>query len=178
MPIKTILSCLFALVLGSIAGAVIKVGYTLPGVLPTSGLFTYIVTSPLGLTVLKATAGKAGLMIAVVMRAFPWSVIVGAIAGAVLHKLTYQRVFCYSTLWLPIANAVLGQISLGEIATSSPEYFPAVQEAFGNLLWVNFSVYGWYFLALYSSYAVLKRFMHNNLAQRSGSDGSSATLQH
>lgn len=162
MPSENILSCLLTLVLGAIAGAVIKIGYTLPGVLPTSGLYTYIVTSPLGLMALKATSGKAGLLIAVVMRAFPWSVVVGAIAGLTLQKLTYQRAFCYSALWLPIANAILGYISLSEVSTSHPEYFPAIKRAFGDLLWVNSSVYGWYFLALYLSYTISKRFMHNN----------------
>lgn len=162
MSPKNILSCLLALVLGAIAGAVIKVGYTLPGVLPTSDLYTYIVNSPLGLVALKATSGKAGLMIAVVMRAFPWSVAVGAIAGLILHKITYQRVFCYSALWLPIANAVLGYISLSEISTSHPEYFPAIKQAFGDLLWVNSSVYGWYFLALYLFFAISRRFVPKN----------------
>ena len=46
MRFRSLLSFLFAVVLGVIIAVAIKVGYALPGFLPTSDLFMFVLESP------------------------------------------------------------------------------------------------------------------------------------
>lgn len=166
MRYKNVLSIVLAASLGVAIGAAIKVGYALPGFLPTTDLFMLIVTSPPGMLALKATSGKAGVMIADVIRAFACSVSAGLIAGVLLHKIKYQRVFCYSALWLPISNGVLGYLTIFTATNVPPVVMASAQAKFGELLWANLCIYGWYFFALYIAFAVSTRVMHNISVKR------------
>jgi hypothetical protein len=166
MRYKNALSIVLAASLGVAIGAGIKVGYALPGFLPTTDLFMFVVTSSPGILALKATSGKAGVMIAAVIRAFACSVSVGLIAGVLLHKIKYQRVFCYSALWLPISNGVLGYLTIITATNVPSAILASAQAKFGYLLWVNLCIYGWYFLALYIAFAISKRFTRNNSVKR------------
>jgi hypothetical protein len=157
MRFRTFLSFLFAVLLGVAVAVVVKVGFALPGVLPTSDIFMLILESPLGRFALAKRGGEGGVLIAIAIRAFTCSVIAGAIAGAVLRKLRFKRVFCYSALWVPIGNVVLGYIALSAASVSNPENVAAMQKNFGQLVWTDLWVYGWYFLALYVSFIVTNR---------------------
>jgi hypothetical protein len=157
MRLRTFLSFLFAVLLGAVVAAVIKVGFALPGVLPTSDIFMFILESPLGRFALAKRGGEGGVLIAIAIRAFTCSVIVGAIAGALLGKLRFKRVFCYSALWVPVGNVALGYIALSATSISNPEQVVAMQKNFGQLVWTDLWVYGWYFLALYVSFIVTSR---------------------
>lgn len=157
MQLRTFLSFLFAVVLGTVVAVVIKVGFVLPGVLPTSDLFMFILESPLGRFALAKRGGEGGVLIAIAIRAFTCSVIVGAIAGALLEKLRFKRVFCYTALWVPIGNAALGYVALSAASASHPEQIATMNRDFGRLVWTDLWVYGWYFLALYVSFIIASR---------------------
>lgn len=159
MRLKTFFSFLFAVLLGAAVAVVIKVGYVLPGILPTSDIFIFLIESPLGRFALAKRGGEGGVLIAIAMRAFPYSVIAGAIAGAVLTRLRFKRAFCYSALWLPISNVVLGYLDLSSASISNPESVVAMQKQFGQVVWTNLWVFGWYFLALYLSFIVTSRMI-------------------
>ena len=157
MRFRTLLSFLFAVVLGAIVGFVIKIGYALPGFLPTSDLFMFILELPLGKFALKTRGGEGGVLIAIAIRAFACSVTVGVIAGAVLRKVKFRRLFCYLALWLPIVDVTLGYRALIAASATTPERVATMQTNFGQVVWVDLWVYGWYFLALYVSFAVANR---------------------
>lgn len=157
MRFRSLLSFLFAVVLGVIIAVAIKVGYALPGFLPTSDLFMFVLESPLGKYALKTRGGEGGVLIAIAIRAFTCSVLVGAIAGAVLRKIRFQRSFCYSALWLPLVNVTLGYLALSAASASSPEQVAVMQKNFAQVVWTDLWVYGWYFLALYVSFVVANR---------------------
>jgi len=157
MRLRTLLSWLLAVTLGALVGFVIKVGFVLPGVLPTADLFMFMLESPLGKMALKARGGEAGVLIAIVIRALTCSVVAGVIAGAVLHKFRFPRAFCYSALWLPIRDFVFGYLGVLAATASSSTQVAIMQENFGRLVWTDLWVYGWYFLALYVSFAVASR---------------------
>lgn len=166
MRLRTFLSFLFAVLLGALVAVVIKVGFALPGVLPTSDIFMFILESPLGRFALAKRGGEGGVFIAIAIRAFTCSVIAGAIAGVLLRKLRFKRVFCYSALWVPIGNVALGYFALSAASTSSPEQLVAMQRNFGQLVWTDLWVYGWYFLALYVSLIITSRITLRPLAPR------------
>lgn len=164
MRLKPAISFVIAALLGTVAGVAVYVGYVLPGVLPTSDLFVYLVASEWGLAALHATSGKAGLMIAIAMRAFPYSVALGIVAGLCLWRFTFPRVFCYSALCLPVIRTVVGYVSISEISKSAPHYVSALEGRFGEVLWVHLCVYGWYFLALYLAYVISSRYRSSAVA--------------
>jgi len=157
MRLRTFFSFLFAVLLGAAVAVVIKVGFALPGVLPTSDIFMFILESPLGRFALAKRGGEGGVLIAIAIRAFTCSVIVGAIAGALLRKFRFKRVFCYSALWVPIGNVALSHITLSAASVSNPEEVAAMHKNFGQLVWTDLWIYGWYFLALYVSFIVTSR---------------------
>ncbi len=117
----------------------------------------FILESPLGRFALANRGGEGGVLIAIAIRAFTCSVITGAIAGTLLRKLRFKRAFCYSALWVPIGNVIVGYIALSTASVSSPETVGAMQKSFGQLVWTDLWVYGWYFLALYVSFIVTSR---------------------
>lgn len=158
MRLKPIVSFVIAALLGALAGASIYIGYVLPGVLPTSDLFAYLVTSEWGLAALRVTSGKVGLMIAIAVRAFPYSVALGIVGGLFLWRFKFPRVFCYSALWLPVVRTVAGYFTISEVSISAPHYVPALEGRFGEVLWVHLCVYGWYFLALYLAHVITSRY--------------------
>ena len=165
MRFRSIFSWFIAALLGAIVGAAVFVGYALPAILPPpTDLFMYLITSDLGREAIRATSGKAGSMLANVLRAFPVSVILGCVAGLLLRKFSFPRVFCYSALSLPVYRTLSWYIAISEASTSSPQHLPALQSKFGDVLWVNLCVYGWYFIALYISYAVANQFKSRPIA--------------
>ena len=97
-------------------------------------------------------------MIAIAVRALTCSVLVGIIAGVFLRKIRFKRVFCYAVLWVPLMDFVIGYLQL-HFAYSSlrPEQVAAGQKNFGQIVWADLWVYGWFFLALYVSYAIANR---------------------
>lgn len=157
MRYKTVLSFLFAVLTGTAVAVVVKIGYVLPGVLPTSGIFMFILESPLGRFALATRGGEGGLLIAIAIRAFACSVVAGAIAGALLGKIRFKRVFCYSALWVPLGNVALGYRALSAAPAADLEQVAAMQKALGQLVWTDLWIYGWYFLALYVSFIVASR---------------------
>jgi hypothetical protein len=157
MRFRSLRSFLFAALLGALVAVVIKIGYALPGVLPTSDIFMFILESPLGKFALAERGGEGGVLIAIAIRAFTSSVIVGAIAGAMLRKLRFKRAFCYSTLWAPLGNVALGYLALSAASASNSEQVFAMQKSFGQLVWTDLWVYGWYFLTLYISFIITNR---------------------
>jgi hypothetical protein len=78
MRLRTFLSFLFAVLLGTVVAVVIKVGFALPGVLPTSDTFMFILESPLGRFALAKRGGEGGVLIAIAIRAFTCSAMDGA----------------------------------------------------------------------------------------------------
>ena len=160
-----LLSLIPAVLLGVLFSAIIKIGYALPSVLPTTDIFMYIITSPLGVWAVKSIGGNAGVMIAVLINSFSNSVLIGVLAGIVLHNLFYQRIFFYSTLWLPISNFILGYITLFNISNSDAVYIPKLQEMFGRIIWTNFCVYSWFVMALFISFQATRKFMRNQSAK-------------
>lgn len=151
---RILLSFLFALLLGAIFAFVVTVGYVLPGFLPTTDVFMFILESPLGKYALEKRGGEGGLLIAIVIRAFTCSVLAGAVAGAVLHKIRFQRAFCYAALWVPLVNTYIGYLAVSAASASSPGRVAAMQQNFGQAVWADLWIYGWYFLALYISFLV------------------------
>ena len=157
MKIKPFLSGFIAVSLGALIGFAVHMGFALPGILPTSGLFMYILRSDLGHVALRATAGQAGPMIAVAIRAFPYSVVFGGIVGVVLRKFSCRRVLCYSVLLYPAIGAVLAHLAVREVSVSNPQQLSALQKDVGIAMWEYFCIYGWFFASLYASYAVSNR---------------------
>lgn len=157
MRLRTLLSWLLAVTLGALVGFVIKVGFALPGVLPTADLFMFILESPLGKMALKMRGGEAAVLIAAVIRAFTCSVLAGVIVGAVLHKFRFPRALCYSALWVPVIDCIFGYLRVVAASASSSTQVATVQENFGRVVWNDLWVYGWYFLALYVSFVVTSR---------------------
>jgi hypothetical protein len=169
MRFRTLLSCSLAVVVGAIVGIAIKIGYALPGFLPTTDLFMFILESPLGKAALRARGGEAAVLITIVIRAFTCSVLAGVIAGAILRKIRFKRVLCYSALWVPIVDFVLGFLFLSTASVSNPEQVDIMQKNFGQVVWTDLWVYGWYFLALYASFSVV-----NHITLRSTGPGQKA----
>jgi len=154
MRLRTLLSWFLAVTLGTLVGFVIKVGFALPGVLPTADLFMFLLESPLGKMALKMRGGEAGVLIAIVIRAFTCSVLAGVIVGTVLHKFRFPRAFCYSALWVPVIDCIFGYLRVVAASASSSTQVATVRENFGRVVWTDLWVYGWYFLALYVSFVV------------------------
>ena len=173
MGFRSLLSFVFAVVLGAVVAVAIKIGYALPSVLPTRELFIFILESPLGQYALKARGGEGGVLIAIAIRAFTCSVLVGAIAGAVLRKIRFQRSFCYSALWVPLVDVTLGYLAVSAASASSPEQVAIMQKNFGQVVWTDLWVYGWYFLALYVSFFIANRItLHSTgLARKAAQAG-------
>ena len=157
MRLRTFLSFLFAVLLGAAVAVVIKVGFALPGVLPTSDIFMFILESPLGQFALAERGGEGGVLLAIAIRAFAFSVTAGIIAGAVLRKLRFKRAFCYAALWVPLGNIAIGYLTLSAASASNSEQVFAMQKNFGQLVWTDLWVFGWYFLALYVSFIITSR---------------------
>ena len=162
MRLRTLLSWLLAVTLGALVGFVIKVGFALPGVLPTADIFMFILESPLGKMALKMRGGEAAVLIANVMRAFTCSVLAGVIVGAVLHKFRFPRALCYSALWVPTIDFIFGYLRVVDSSTSSSTQVATVQQNFGRVLWNDLWVYGWYFLALYVTFVVASRIIRRS----------------
>ncbi len=156
---KKLFSLISAILLGSLFGAIVKIAYALPSPLPTTGFYMYLITSPLGMLMLDSFGGKAGVLIAVLIKAAPNSMLIGIVAGITLHNINCQRTFFYSTLWLPMSNAILGYISIFNISDADVIYLPKLQEMFGSLLWQNFCIYSWFILSLFISFIVSRRIM-------------------
>jgi hypothetical protein len=147
MKLHRVLSCLIAATLGVAVWMVIRVGYALPGILPTSDLFVSLITSGLAREWMAATNGKAGILIAVLLRAFPWSSTTGFIAGAVfLGRFKYPRVFSYSVLFLPLLSMSMNYLGLSQ---AHSQQSAALVEAQHLQIWVSFSVLIWFFIAMY-----------------------------
>lgn len=154
MRLKTFFSCLFAVLLGAALAVAVKFGYNLPGVSAPTDLFMFILDSPIGKLALANWGGQGGLLIAIALRAFPYSVFIGLVAGVVLGKLRFKRAFCYSVLWILVADAVFGYLVLSD---STPEQLANLQKEIGLMIWTDVWVYGWYFLALYIAYTLSRR---------------------
>lgn len=157
MRSRSLLSFLFAVVLGAVVAVAIKIGYALPSVLPTSDLFLFILESPLGKFALKTRGGEGGVLIAIAIRAFTCSVLVGAIVGVMLRKIRFQRSFCYSALWVPLVDVTFGYLAVSAASTSRPEQLAIMQKNLGQVVWTDLWVYGWYFFALYVSFIIANR---------------------
>lgn len=157
MRFKNFLSFLFAVLLGAAFAVVVRIGFALPGILPTSDIFMFILESPLGKFALAKRGGEGGVLIAIAIRAFTCSAIAGTIAGVIIGKLRFKRAFCYSALWVPLGNVAVGYATLSAAPASNSEQFLAMQEGIGRLAWTDLWVYGWYFLALYVSFIVTNR---------------------
>ena len=159
--------------MGAAIAVVVKVGYALPGILPTSDLFMFIIESPLGRYALEKLGGEGGVLIAIALRPFGCSVVTGIIAGAVIKKFRFKRVFCYSALWVPLGNAFLGYLALSAASAGSQEQMIAMQKNFARLVWTDLWVYGWYFVALHISLIVTKRITRHSTgpAQRAAQAG-------
>lgn len=154
MQLKPALIPLGTMLLGAVVGVALYIGYALPGILPpASGIFMFLIDTEPGQAALRATSGKAGVFLAQVLRAFPFSAVLGVVAGALLHRLSFPRLFCYSALAFPLLTALSWWYFLAFDASASA-VGPAAQARLGELFWVYFWVYGWYFLALFISFAV------------------------
>jgi hypothetical protein len=154
MRFRSLISFLFAVLLGAAFAVAVKIGFALPGVLPTSDIFMFILESPLGKFALATRGGEGGVLIAIAIRAFTCSVIAGAIAGVLVRKLRFKRAFCYSALWVPLGNVTLGYLALSTASAFNSEQVVAMQKSFGLSVWTDLWVYSWYFLALYISFIV------------------------
>lgn len=170
MQLKSFFSCLFAVLLGATLAVAVKSGYNRPGVLPTTDLFMFILESPVGKFALAKRGGEGGVLISIAIRAFGYSVVIGAIAGLVLRKLRFKRAFCYSALWIPLVNALFGYLVL---SSSSAEQLVTQKKEIGLMIWADLWIYGWYFLALYLSFTVanLIALRSTNPAQKAAEAG-------
>lgn len=111
---------------------------------------------------MRATSGKASLLLANVLRAFPFSVALGLISGAVLHRLASPRLFCYSALAFPLISALSwGYFLLVDVTPTSTSMPPS---RVGQLFWAYFCIYGWYFFALFISNATIVRIRARKVA--------------
>lgn len=163
MQLRPTLLQLGMVLLGTFVGVVIYVGFALPAILPPpTGLFMFLIDTDLGHAAMRATSGKAGVLLANVLRAFPFSVTVGLVAGALLHRLPFPRLFCYSALAFPLFSALSWWYFL--FVDPSAPAAPMPPARLGELFWAHLWVYGWYFLALYISYAILARFRARRVA--------------
>ncbi len=163
MQLKSALLQLGTVLLGVIVGVVIYVGFALPAILPPpTGLFMFLIDTDVGHAAMRATSGKAGVLLANVLRAFPFSVTVGVFAGALLHRLPFPRLFSYSVLAFPLFSALSWWYFLF-VDTSAPAA-PMPSSRLGELFWAHLWVYGWYFLALHISHATLSRFRARKVA--------------
>jgi hypothetical protein len=122
----------------------------------------FLLDTDLGHAALQATSGKAGILLAHVLRAFPFSTIFGAVAGALLHRMPFPRTFSYSALAFPIITA-LSWWYFFFVDTSASSTAPGAQAKLGQLFWVYFWVYGWYFLALFISYGISTRLRRQKI---------------
>lgn len=156
MRLKPAISFLFAVLLGAAVGVAIMLGYALPGILPAGGLFMFILDSPLGHFALQRRGSEGGLFIAIAIRAFPYSVVAGVVAGMMIRKIRFKRAFCYSALWVPLGNILLGYLAVST-TVSNVEGISIIHKNFGLLVWKDLCVYGWYFIALYISSIVTNR---------------------
>ncbi|MDQ5903528.1 MAG: hypothetical protein QG672_1119 [Pseudomonadota bacterium] len=164
MRLKPALIQLGTAVLGAVVGVVIYVGYALPAILPPpTELFMFLLNTDLGHAAIRATSGKAGVLLAHVLRAFPFSVTFGAVAGVLLYRLSSPRLFCYSALVFPIMTA-LSWWYFFFVDTSASSAAAGAQAKLGELFWVYLWVYGWYFLALFICYAISARFRRQKVA--------------
>ena len=163
MQLKPTLLQLGTALLGAVVGVAIYVGFALPAILPPpTDLFMFLIDTDLGHAAMRATSGKAGVLLANVLRAFPFSVTVGVVAGALLHRLPFPRLFCYSALTFPLFSALSWWYFLF-VDTSAP-VAPMPPARLGELFWAYLWIYGWYFLALYTSYAILAKFRGRKVA--------------
>lgn len=128
----------------------------------------FILDSPIGKYALKTRGGEGGVLIAIAMRAFTCSILVGAVAGVMLRKIRFQRSFCYAVLWLPLVDVTFGYLALSSVSTTSPEQLFTMQKNFGHVVWVDLWVYGWYFLALCVSFIVTKHITHHSSGSPNG----------
>jgi hypothetical protein len=164
MRLKLTLIQLGTAVLGAVIGVAIYVGFALPAILPPpTGLFMFLLDTDLGHAATRATSGKAGVLLAHVLRAFPFSVVFGAVVGVLLHRLSFPRLFCYSALAFPILTALSWWYFLF-VDTSASAAASGLQTKLGELFWVYLWVYGWYFIALFISYAIVARFRSRKVA--------------
>jgi hypothetical protein len=157
MHYRTFLSFLGAALLGAALAAAVKTGFILPGVLPMTHLFMFILESPLGKLALSMHGSEGGMLIAMPLRAFAYSVVIGAVAGVMVRKLRFKRVFCYSALWLPLADFVMGYLQASDAASTYAEQLAIMQKNIGLAIWADLWIYGWYFLALYLSFIIANR---------------------
>ncbi len=164
MQLKPTLLWLGTAILGAFVGIAIYVGFVLPAILPPpTELFMFLIDTDIGHAAIRATSGKAGVLLAHVLRSFPFSVTFGAVAGLLLHRLAFPRLFCYSALAFPIMTALSWWLFLFA-DTSVSSTAPGSQAKLGELFWVYLWVYGWYFLALFISYAISARFRRRKVA--------------
>ncbi|MDG9925491.1 MULTISPECIES: hypothetical protein [unclassified Pseudomonas] len=157
MQLKSFFSFLFAVLLGVALAVVAKIGFILPSVLPMTDLFMLILKSPVGKFALETRGGEGGMMIAIALRAFAFSVVIGALSGVIVRKLRFKRAFCYSALWVPLGDIVLGYLQASTAASSFAGQLAVMQKSIGLAIWADLWIYGWYFLALYISFVIANR---------------------
>ncbi len=163
MRLKLALLQLGTALFGAVVGVAIYVGFALPAILPPpTGLFMFLLDTDLGHAAIRATSGRAGVLLANVLRAFPASVAFGAVVGALLHRVAFPRLFCYSALAFPLFSALSWWYFL--FIDTAPPPAPMAPARVGELFWVYLWVYGWYFLALFISYAIVSRFRARKVA--------------
>ncbi len=141
MQLKPSLLQLGTALFGAVVGFAIYVGFSLPAILPPpTNLFMFLIDTDLGHAAMRATSGKAGVLLASVLRAFPFSAAVGAVAGALLHRLQFPRLFCYSALAFPLFTALSWWYFL--FVDTSESAAPMQPARLGELFWAYLWVYG------------------------------------
>ncbi len=136
-------SLLIALFLGALCTFIISLGYRLPGFFDTSGIFMFILESPIGKWALRNYGGEGGLLIATAMRAFGFSVLTGIITGFLLPKLRFPRVVCYAVLGIFVANIARFYWEI-QTGTFTLEQISFLQTEFNRLVWQDFCIFAWF----------------------------------
>lgn len=155
MQLKTITQVILSACAGALIGYVNWEAFWNINIIPGSA-WPAIVSSPLAQAV-HGVSPVLDIPFVVLIKALPFSILFGLMAGFLLPRLRFQRVYCYSVFLWPIAYFTVGYFTISFLDSVARSGTQALWRAWHDHRVIAFAIYGWFFLGLYAGFVIAKR---------------------